>query len=75
MRTGCIDLNAAGDFITASWHRAGNHIPCLTGPSRDLQEAWEVQPESFSATVVADLLMDQREHKALVASILAMLRH
>lgn len=71
---GCIDLHAAGDFISASWHRAGNHIPCLTGPSRDLREACEVQPESFSATVVADLLMDQREHTSLVFSILAMLR-
>lgn len=72
--TACIDLNAAGEFITASWHRAGDHIPCLTGPSRDLRGACEVQPESFSATVVADLLIDQREHQGLVASIVRMLR-
>lgn len=72
--TECIDLNAAGEFITASWLRAGDHIPCLTGPSRDLREACEVQPESFSATVIADLLIDQREHRMLVSSILAMLR-
>lgn len=32
------------------------------------------QPESFSATVVADLLIDQREHGSLVSAILRMLR-
>jgi hypothetical protein len=46
----------------------------LTGPFRDLREARAVQPESFSATVVADLLLGQREHEGLVSSILEMLK-
>jgi hypothetical protein len=68
-----LSLDAAGEMIAASWQRAGNHIPSFTGPSRDLRESWEVQPESFTAMVVADLLMGQPEHRGLVASILAML--
>jgi hypothetical protein len=68
-----LSLNAAGEMIAASWRSAGNHIPCFTGPSRDLRNSWEVHPESFTATVVADLLLGQPEHRGLVSGILSML--
>jgi hypothetical protein len=38
-----------------------------------LRNAWGAQPESFTATVIADLLMGQQEHRGLVTSILSML--
>ena len=68
-----IDLEAANEFIKRTWHTGLNYLPCMTGTSRDLQNCSEVYPESFTTMVVADLLMDQPEHRRTVIGMLAML--
>ncbi|NVB37629.1 hypothetical protein G6O69_07280 [Pseudenhygromyxa sp. WMMC2535] len=60
-------------LIDEAWQLSRSHIPCRTGPSRDLEESWEVHPESFTAMLVADLLVGQPEHRELVQGVLDML--
>lgn len=68
-----IDLESAVNLLASSWRAGRDHIPCVTGPSRDLQNSWDVHPESFTAMVVADLLLGQPEHRATVAGMISML--
>lgn len=68
-----VDLEPAGEFIGSAWRSDCGHIPCQTGPTRDLRDSWEVHPESFTSMIIADLLIGQREHQALVSRITAML--
>lgn len=68
-----IDLARAGALIHDAWRSGGTHLPCSTGMTRDLRDSWAVHPESFTAMLVADLLMGLREHNSLVAGILGML--
>jgi hypothetical protein len=68
-----VDLEPARELIADAWRPDTGHIPCRTGPARDLRDSWEVQPESFTSMIIADLLIGQREHQVLVSQICAML--
>jgi len=68
-----IELRPAADLLHMAWRQGGNHFPCYTGPTRDVQGGAVVQPESFTAMVIADLLLEQQEHRPLVRSVGAML--
>ncbi len=56
-----------------TWRRGRTHFPCYTGTTRDVKSGSVVQAESFTAMVVADLLIGHREHGPLVRSISMML--
>lgn len=68
-----IDLEPAVNLLASSWRAGRDHIPCVTGPARDLQNSWDVLPESFTTMVIADLLLGQPEHRTTVAGMIAML--
>lgn len=65
------EFEGARSFLIRSW--TGTCFPCLTGPARNLQISTTVQPESFTAMIVADLLKGVPEFESLHAEIAAML--
>lgn len=70
-----VDASAAREVVLRSWRAGQTYFPCLTGPTRDLSvDSRGVYPESFTAMIVADLLMGQPEHRFVVQSVLEMLR-
>ncbi|GEM_PF-2182706 len=68
-----IELKLAHESIHQAWWTEGAYFPCLTGPSRDLSDGAAVYPESFTAMVIADLLMAQAEQAAVVENVMEML--
>lgn len=65
------EFEGARTFLIRSW--TGSFFPCLTGPARNLQISAAVQPESFTAMIVADLLRGLPEFESLHSEILVML--
>ena len=63
-------FESAHKLIEDAWRAGGDHIPCAVGPNRDLSESSAVYAESFTAMLVADLLIGQPEHRDLVREIL-----
>lgn len=65
------EFEGARSFLIRSW--TGSCFPCLTGPARNLQISTTVQPESFTAMIVADLLRGVPEFESLHGEIASML--
>ncbi len=69
-----VELRPAMELLQLAWRQGRNNFPCYTGPTRDVQGGSVVHPESFTAMVIADLLVGGgREHRMLVRSIGSML--
>ena len=66
-----VEIEGARSFLVRSW--TGSCFPCLTGPSKNLQVSTVVQPESFTAMLVADLLQSTPGFGALAKGIVEML--
>ncbi|MFV8749458.1 hypothetical protein ACNOYE_02775 [Nannocystaceae bacterium ST9] len=66
-----VELEGARSFLVRSW--TGTCFPCLTGPSKNLQVSTVVAPESFTAMLVADLLLGIPEFRELATGIVEML--
>ncbi|MEM9457001.1 MAG: hypothetical protein AAGF11_22680 [Myxococcota bacterium] len=56
-----------------TWRKGRHHFPCYTGLDRNVRGGSVVHAESFTAMVIADLLMGRREDANLVRSIGSML--
>jgi len=69
-----VGFEARSNVITSAWQSGGDHIPCAVGPDRDLRESKTIHAESFTAMLVADLLIGQPEHREVVRGILDTLR-
>lgn len=68
-----VDLTPAQNLMRLAWRKGKDHFPCNTGRERSLKGSELVHPESFTAMIIADLLVDQREHAPMVRDILNML--
>lgn len=68
-----VDFRATREMLGMTWRQGRNHFPCYTGQDRSVGGGSVVHPESFTAMVIADLLMGQREDSRLVRSIGSML--
>lgn len=69
-----VDFRQANDLMRLAWKQGKNHFPCTTSRDRNLRGGTTVHAESFTAMVIADLLMRQgREHGVLVRSVVSML--
>lgn len=66
-----VEIEGAHSFLVRSW--TGSCFPCLTGPSKNLQVSTVVQPESFTAMIVADLLSNIPDFRELANGIVDML--
>lgn len=66
-----LEIEGARSFLVRSW--TGTCFPCLTGPSKNLQVSTVVQPESFTAMLVADVLASVPDFSELATGILDML--
>lgn len=68
-----VDLEATRALLTMTWRQGRNHFPCYTGVDRSVEGGQVVYAESFTAMVIADLLMGRVEDASLVRSIGSML--
>lgn len=66
-----LDTNPTHDLLTRAWRQGGDHLRCYTGTSRDVR-GHPIHAESFTAMVIADLLLDVAEYGPLCASIRSM---
>jgi hypothetical protein len=66
-----LEIEGARSFLVRSW--TGSCFPCLTGPSKNLQVSTVVQPESFTAMLVADVLANIPDFRELAGGIVDML--
>jgi hypothetical protein len=67
------DLDGVCTTLVRSW--TGSFFPCLTGPTRSLETSTLVQPESFTAMLVGDLLLHVPGFRALTSEIVHMLEN
>jgi hypothetical protein len=67
------EIDGARSFLVRSW--TGTCFPCLTGPTKNLQVSTVVQPESFTAMIVADLLLGIPSFRRLANDIIEMLEN
>lgn len=68
-----LNLQPTIDLMRLAWRRHKDHFPCLTSRDRGLRGGTTVHAESFTAMVVADLLLGRREYGVLVRAIASML--
>lgn len=69
-----VDFGPTRSLLAMAWQHGKNHFPCYTGPQRDMHdECSVVHAESFTAMVIADLLVGQRTDAHLVRRIGSML--
>ncbi|MCH9686665.1 MAG: hypothetical protein K0V04_34855, partial [Deltaproteobacteria bacterium] len=68
-----VDFDQAKSLMHLAWRQGKNHFPCTTGSQRNLRGGRIEYSESFTAMVVADLLLGQREHSMLVRDVQSML--
>jgi hypothetical protein len=68
-----VDLTPAQNLMRLAWRKGKDHFPCNVGRDRSLKGAELVHAESFTAMIIADLLVEQRDHAPLVRDILGML--
>lgn len=68
-----VDKTATRELLAMAWRKGRHHFPCYTGIDRSVKGGSVVHAESFTAMVIADLLMGQREDGNLVRSIGSML--
>jgi hypothetical protein len=71
-----IDFTPAQNLIRLAWRKGKTHFPCNTGRERSLKGGELVHAESFTAMIVADLLIDQpgpSEQSMMVRDVLSML--
>ncbi|MEM7160224.1 MAG: hypothetical protein AAF799_45720 [Myxococcota bacterium] len=74
MREVEVEFRHAHDLMRLAWNKGKSHFPCTTARDRSLKGGTIVHPESFTAMVVADLLMGQRgEQSVLVRQVVTML--
>ncbi len=69
-----VEFEQAKSLMHLAWRQGKNHFPCSTGPDRSLRGGRIEYSETFTAMVVADLLIGQREHSMLVRDVLSMLQ-
>lgn len=69
-----VDFGAADDLLRLAWRQGLSHFPCITSRDRNLRGGTIVHAESFTAMVIADLLMDQGHARGmLVRNVVSML--
>jgi len=72
-----LDLSPAQNLLRLTWRRGKDHFPCNTGRERGLKGGELVHAESFTAMIIADLIIDhcegQPEQASLLRDILNML--
>jgi hypothetical protein len=71
-----VDFTPVHNLMRLTWRRGKDHFPCNVGRERSLKGSELVHAESFTAMIVADLLIDQRdqpEQASLMRDILNML--
>jgi hypothetical protein len=72
-----VDLKPAQDLMRLAWRKGKDHFPCNTGRERSLKGSELVHAESFTAMIIADLLVDhcegQPEQASMMRDILNML--
>lgn len=68
-----LDVTPAQNLMRLAWRKGKDHFPCNTGRERSLKGGELVHAESFTAMIVADLLIDRPEHAPLCRDILSML--
>jgi hypothetical protein len=71
-----VDFTPVHNLMRLTWRRGKDHFPCNVGRERSLKGGELVHAESFTAMIVADLLIDQRdqpEQASLMRDILNML--
>ena len=69
-----VDFQAANDLMRLAWKQGKSHFPCTTSRDRNLRGGTIVHAESFTAMVIADLLMGHGgENGVLVRGVVAML--
>lgn len=74
MRAIEVEFRPANDLMRLAWNQGRNHFPCTTSRDRNLRGGTIVHAESFTAMVIADLLMGQgHEQGVLVRNVVTML--
>jgi len=71
-----VDFTHAHNLMRLAWRKGKDHFPCNVGRERSLKGGELVHPESFTAMIVADLLVDQRDQPqqaAMIRDVLNML--
>lgn len=71
-----VDFTPVHNLMRLAWRRGKDHFPCNVGRERSLKGGELVHAESFTAMIIADLLIDQRdqpEQASLMRDILNML--
>lgn len=68
-----VDFQPSINLMRLAWRQGRDHLPCITSRDRSLRGGTIVHPESFTAMVVADLLLDERDYGVLVRGIASML--
>lgn len=71
-----VDFAPVHNLMRLTWRRGKDHFPCNVGRERSLKGGELVHPESFTAMIVADLLIDQRdqpEQASMMRDVLNML--
>lgn len=71
-----LDFSTAETLMRIAWRGAKDNFPCNTGRDRGLKGGAVVYAESFTAMIVADLLLDRpcsAEGASLVRDVLSML--
>jgi hypothetical protein len=64
-----VDLSQAETTMRLAWRRGKDHFPCNVSRERSLKGGEVVHPESFTAMIVADLLIDHCEGRSELASL------
>jgi hypothetical protein len=56
-----VDFTSVHNLMRLAWRKGKDHFPCNVGRERSLKGGELVHAESFTAMIVADLLIDQRD--------------
>jgi hypothetical protein len=64
-----VDLSPAETTMRLAWRRGKDHFPCNVSRERSLKGGEVVHPESFTAMIVADLLIDHCAGRSELASL------
>ena len=71
-----VDFTPVYNLMRLGWKKGKDHFPCNVGRERSLKGGELVHPESFTAMIIADLLIDQRdqpEQASMMRDVLNML--
>ena len=68
-------LSQAWMLLDSAWRCGENYFPCATDRERNLRGGTRVAAESFTAMIIADVLMNVTAEAPLVRNVLAMLEH